>query len=167
MELQVSKKGAVSVYYLNRYPFTLHRDEWEAVFGARRMIWRFIATHHLQLSCRCDEETRQAFRDVLARAGFGDETRVGALWCKKATTGAVSLYGLRRFPVTLYCDQWLRVLGARDEIEQFIRANDARLERKGCCVPRARSNSSRVSGVRTVVGPDNIIRPVAAMSRDR
>src|SRR3989442_6733863 len=127
VELQVSQKGAVSVYYLNRFPFTLYADEWAAVFGATRIILRFIATHHIQLSCRCDEETREAFRYTLARGDLGNETRVGALWCKKAMTGAVSLYGLRRFPVTLYCDQWLRILEAPEGIEQVIPANEPRL----------------------------------------
>jgi hypothetical protein len=45
--------------------------------------------------------------------------------------GAVSLYGLRRFPVTFYADEWERILGMSDEIRAFIRENDAALKRKG------------------------------------
>lgn len=37
--------------------------------------------------------------------------------------GAVSLYGMGRFPVTLYRGQWERLLGAADEIRQFIADN--------------------------------------------
>jgi hypothetical protein len=45
--------------------------------------------------------------------------------------GGVSLYGLRRFPVTFYADEWERILGMSDEIRAFIRENDAALKRKG------------------------------------
>lgn len=45
--------------------------------------------------------------------------------------GGVSLYGLRRFPVTFYADEWERILGMSDEIRAFIAANDAALKRKG------------------------------------
>ena len=44
--------------------------------------------------------------------------------------GGVSLYGLRRFPVTFYADEWEKVLGMADEIQRFIRENDAKLKRK-------------------------------------
>jgi len=165
MDFQVSQKGAVSIYGLNRFPFTLYAEEWKAVFGARRMILRFVATHHLQLSCRCTNETRQAFRDALACGDLGSDTRVGSLWCKKAKTAAVSLYGLRRFPITLYCDQWFRVFEARNEIESFIKENTRRLETKGCSVPRPKQ-SSDTRPFRETVGPDNIIRPIAARSSE-
>ena len=45
--------------------------------------------------------------------------------------GGVSLYGLRRFPVTFYADEWERILGLSDEIRAFIRENEAGLKRKG------------------------------------
>jgi hypothetical protein len=44
--------------------------------------------------------------------------------------GAVSLYGIRRFPVTFYADEWDRILGQGDEIREFIRANESSLKRK-------------------------------------
>lgn len=44
--------------------------------------------------------------------------------------GAVSLYGIRRFPVTFYADEWDRILGQSDEIRAFIRENEASLKRK-------------------------------------
>ena len=42
--------------------------------------------------------------------------------------GAVSVYGLGRFPVTLYKEQWLKLLGMAEEIRQFIAENDSRLK---------------------------------------
>jgi hypothetical protein len=44
--------------------------------------------------------------------------------------GGVSLYGLRRFPVTFYADEWERILGMSDEIRAFIRENAGALKRK-------------------------------------
>ncbi len=44
--------------------------------------------------------------------------------------GAVSVYGLGRFPVTLYKEQWLRLLDMTEEIHAFIRQNEAQLKSK-------------------------------------
>jgi hypothetical protein len=49
---------------------------------------------------------------------------------KVSEKGAVSVYGMGRFPVTLYKEQWLRLLGMADEIKTFIEANDASLKSK-------------------------------------
>ena len=54
----------------------------------------------------------------------------GGLSLKVSEKGAVSLYGMGRFPVTLYKEQWLRILASAPEIEEFIRENDARLKTK-------------------------------------
>ena len=50
---------------------------------------------------------------------------------KVSEKGAVSLYGMGRFPVTLYKEQWLRILASAPEIETFIRENDSKLKTKG------------------------------------
>ena len=44
--------------------------------------------------------------------------------------GGVSIYGLGRFPVTLYKEQWLRLLDMADDIRTFIRDNADRLKAK-------------------------------------
>jgi uncharacterized membrane protein len=44
--------------------------------------------------------------------------------------GAVSVYGMGRFPVTLYKEQWLRLLDMADDIRAFIAANEAHLKTK-------------------------------------
>jgi hypothetical protein len=54
----------------------------------------------------------------------------GGVTLKVSEMGAVSLYGMGRFPVTLYKEQWLRILGNASEIEAFIRDNEARLKSK-------------------------------------
>ncbi|MEE8408226.1 MAG: hypothetical protein V3T05_01350 [Myxococcota bacterium] len=52
------------------------------------------------------------------------------LTLKVSQKGGVSVYGLGRFPVTLYKEQWLKLLGIVDEIRQFIEENDDKLKTK-------------------------------------
>lgn len=49
---------------------------------------------------------------------------------KVSQKGAVSVYGLGRFPVTLYKEQWGRLLDVAGEIRSFIKENDAQLKTK-------------------------------------
>ncbi len=49
---------------------------------------------------------------------------------KISEKGAVSIYGMGRFPVTLYKEQWLKLLNMSDEIRAFIAANEAQLKTK-------------------------------------
>ncbi len=50
---------------------------------------------------------------------------------KVSEKGGVSVYGLGRFPVTLYKEQWLKLLAMADEIKRFILENEDRLKVKG------------------------------------
>jgi hypothetical protein len=49
---------------------------------------------------------------------------------KVSDKGALSVYGMGRFPVTLYKEQWLKLLNMSDEIRAFIAANEAQLKSK-------------------------------------
>jgi hypothetical protein len=49
---------------------------------------------------------------------------------KVSEKGALSVYGMGRFPVTLYKEQWLRLLDMSNDIRSFIAANDAQLKAK-------------------------------------
>jgi hypothetical protein len=49
---------------------------------------------------------------------------------KVSEKGAISIYGLGRFPVTLYKEQWLKLLDMSAEIRAFIDANKAQLKTK-------------------------------------
>jgi len=51
-------------------------------------------------------------------------------YLKVSEKGGVSVYGLGRFPVTLYKEQWLRLLAMGDEIKSFIEANKDALKSK-------------------------------------
>lgn len=49
---------------------------------------------------------------------------------KVSEKGAVSVYGLGRFPVTLYKEQWTKLLDMAEDIRTFITDNDAQLKTK-------------------------------------
>jgi hypothetical protein len=54
----------------------------------------------------------------------------GQMFLKVSEKGALSVYGLGRFPVTLYREQWEKLLGLGDQIRQFIQENDGQLKKK-------------------------------------
>jgi hypothetical protein len=56
--------------------------------------------------------------------------RSGNLSLKISEKGGVSVYGLGRFPVTLYKEQWLKLLGFANDILSFIKENDSQLKTK-------------------------------------
>jgi hypothetical protein len=59
-----------------------------------------------------------------------EQPKRGTLYCKVSEKGAVSIYGLQRMPVTLYMEQWQRLLDFADELRKFIDENEASLKRK-------------------------------------
>lgn len=58
------------------------------------------------------------------------KTARGTLSMKVSEKGALSVYGMGRFPVTLYKEQWLKLLGIAEEIKKFIEENDEKLKTK-------------------------------------
>jgi hypothetical protein len=54
----------------------------------------------------------------------------GQMSLKVSEKGGLSVYGLGRFPVTLYREQWEKLLGMADQIRAFIRENDHALKKK-------------------------------------
>jgi hypothetical protein len=83
--------------------------------------------------------------EILAKLAAGDMTaeeasrlldeaeqeRRGTLYCKVSQKGGISVYGLQRMPVTLYLEQWERLLDFADEIRKFIEEHEGELKRKG------------------------------------
>ena len=56
--------------------------------------------------------------------------RTGSLEFKVGEKGGVSVYGLGRFPVTLYYEQWVRLLDAATELRAFLEDNKDKLKLK-------------------------------------
>jgi len=76
-----------------------------------------------QKLARLEAENR-ALRDQI------EQRKPGQLRLKISEKGGVSVYGLGRFPVTLYKEQWTRLLDYADEIRSFIIDNDQLLKAK-------------------------------------
>ncbi len=74
---------------------------------------------------RAELERLKAENDAL-RSQRGRSTGL-----KVSEKGGLSVYGLGRFPVTLYKEQWNKLLGMADEIRAFIKEHDAQLKTKG------------------------------------
>ena len=58
------------------------------------------------------------------------KTSARGLSLKVSQKGALSVYGLGRFPVTLYKEQWEKLLGLAEDIKVFIKANEGSLKTK-------------------------------------
>lgn len=58
------------------------------------------------------------------------KTSSRGLSLKVSEKGGLSVYGLGRFPVTLYKEQWKKLLDMADDIRAFIEANDSQLKTK-------------------------------------
>lgn len=79
-------------------------------------------------------ESEEELKAELERLRAENETLKGrsarSVSLKVSEKGAVSVYGLGRFPVTLYKEQWTKLLDMGDEIRAFIRENESRLKSK-------------------------------------
>ena len=58
------------------------------------------------------------------------EKKNGSVNFKVSEKGGVSVYGLGRFPVTLYYEQWIRLLDSTDALRDFVESNKAKLKMK-------------------------------------
>ena len=72
---------------------------------------------------RLEEENRTLREQI-------DQKKPGQLRLKVSEKGALSVYGLGRFPVTLYKEQWRRLLEYTEEIKAFLKDNDHLLKGK-------------------------------------
>lgn len=76
---------------------------------------------------RAGEITEEQADQLLNQA---EQPRRGQLYCRVSAKGAVSVYGLQRMPVTLYLEQWERLLDFSDELRKFIKEHNSELKRK-------------------------------------
>ena len=68
--------------------------------------------------------------DALAQIKTAPKSAGGSLSCKVSEKGALPVYGLQRMPVTLYAEQWERLLAFADGIKAFIGKCNGELSRK-------------------------------------
>lgn len=74
-------------------------------------------------------EELKAQLDELKKQASGNR-RTGALDFRVSEKGGVSVYGLGRFPVTLYYEQWKRLLEVAPRLDEFLEENKSRLKLK-------------------------------------
>src|SRR5580692_2486778 len=73
----------------------------------------------------------------------------GTVDFKVSEKGGVSVYGLGRFPVTLYYEQWIRLLDQADQLRSFLEENKSHLRSR---TPRARTSRCAIPQRRTIRG---------------
>ena len=76
------------------------------------------------------EPTYEELKAKVAELEKKSERRTGELEFRVGEKGGVSVYGLGRFPVTLYYEQWTRLLNAAEKLREFLEANKNRLKLK-------------------------------------
>jgi hypothetical protein len=77
-----------------------------------------------------DENLQQEVERLRAENEALKKKRNTSVSMKVSEKGAVSVYGLGRFPVTLYQEQWQKLLALAEEIKTFIEENKASLKVK-------------------------------------
>src|SRR5579862_3114921 len=115
------------------FKYTLPRGFFSASFSARsRSISDRSSSSVAMVSLdfmATDEELRSEIERLRAENEALKKPR-GNVYLKVSEKGGLSVYGMGRFPITLYREQWEKLLGMADEIRNFIRENDQSLKKK-------------------------------------
>ncbi len=77
-----------------------------------------------------DEEMKAELERLRSENAALKKGASSSIRLKVSEKGAVSVYGMGRFPVTLYKEQWLKLFDMSDDIRGFIAANEAQLKTK-------------------------------------
>jgi hypothetical protein len=77
-----------------------------------------------------DEDLQKELEQLRAENERLKSRRTGEISLRVSEKGGVSVYGLGRFPVTLYQEQWEKLLAHTEEIRAFIAENRDRLKKK-------------------------------------
>jgi hypothetical protein len=78
-----------------------------------------------------DEQERGEMERLRAEVDRLKRTQSRGISLKVSEKGGVSVYGMGRFPVTLYKEQWIKLLDMADEIRAFISDHESELKAKG------------------------------------
>ena len=113
----------ISVLWLVRDKIRgFHRDLFLAVNSHR--------AYRREENAMADEDLRTELERLRAENEALKRSSSKGLSLRVSEKGALSVYGLGRFPVTLYKEQWLRLLDMSDDIRAFIKQNDGQLKSK-------------------------------------
>jgi hypothetical protein len=78
-----------------------------------------------------EEDLRRQVADLKAQLESEKASAKRPITLQVSKKGAVSLYGIRRFPVTFYLEEWNRILDMEGEIRKFLEEHEAELSKKG------------------------------------
>jgi hypothetical protein len=81
-------------------------------------------------SMTTDEEMKKELDRLRAENEALKKRSQSRVSIKVSEKGGVSVYGMGRFPITFYKEQWEKLLDMAEEIKAFIRENDALLKKK-------------------------------------
>jgi hypothetical protein len=76
--------------------------------------------------------TEPTYEELKARLAEleAQKQRTGSMSFKVSDKGGVSVYGLGRFPVTLYYEQWIKLLDRAQDLRDFLEENKGKLKLK-------------------------------------
>lgn len=77
-----------------------------------------------------DDAMREELERLRAENAALKKTSAKGISMKVSEKGGLSIYGLGRFPITLYKEQWVKLLDMAEDIRTFLRTNDAQLKSK-------------------------------------
>jgi hypothetical protein len=96
----------------------------------RRPFCGLLRSRAYQGSTMSDEELKAELGRLRAENAALKKGASSGIRLKVSEKGALSVYGMGRFPVTLYKEQWLKLLDMSDDVRAFIAANEAQLKSK-------------------------------------
>jgi len=76
------------------------------------------------------EEMKREKEAVEAQLAAEKAKQTRAVYLKVSEKGGASLYGIRRFPITFYVEEWNRILDMEPEIRAFLKAHEGELTTK-------------------------------------
>jgi hypothetical protein len=109
-------------------------SESERAAGAASAVWRRIAPEirdDFQGVTMSDDEVKKELERLRNENAALKKGAATGITMKVSEKGGLSVYGMGRFPITLYKEQWLKLLDMSDAIRAFIAANEATLKVKG------------------------------------
>jgi len=78
-----------------------------------------------------EDELKRQIAELKAQLASEKASAKRSIHLKVSEKGAVSLYGIRRFPITFYLEEWNRILDMGDEIRAFMAEHEAELKKRG------------------------------------
>ena len=78
-----------------------------------------------------EEDLKRQITDLKAQLESQKASAKRPITLQVSKKGGVSLYGIRRFPITFYLEEWNRILDMEGEIRKFLEEHEAELAKKG------------------------------------